>query len=212
MLIHCPTCRARVDAQEHGEAKWVYEDDDGELVGRLNHLLRCPVCHTAMLSQQQLIGFDDEGGEGPDGELAELWSEPQRLWPSAPIDSLGRLPQPISHALHEAYQCLSAQAYSASVVMSVQAIEGICREHKTKSIKLASALKELRDREVIDKKLYEWSEELRKHRNLAAHPTGTMFKKLDAQDIFDFAYAICEYVFVLTVKFDKFKGRTTKES
>jgi hypothetical protein len=91
--------------------------------------------------------------------------------------------------------------------MSVQAIEGICLHSGTKSKNLFLGLKELRDREIIDKKLYEWGDELRKHRNLAAHATGTKFNRLDAEDIFDFARTICEYVFVLTVRFERFKDR-----
>jgi hypothetical protein len=35
------------------------------------------------------------------------------------------------------------------------------------------------------------------------------FTRLDAEDIFDFARAICEYVFVLTVRFERFKERAT---
>jgi len=62
--------------------------------------------------------------------------------------------------------------------MSVQAIEGICREYETKSDKLFTGLKELLAREIIDKKLYQWADELRNHRNLAAHPTGTKFTVL----------------------------------
>ena len=99
MLIDCPRCRARVDAQEHGEAKWIYEDESGRKGGRLDRLLRCPVCYTAMLTQQQLADFDDES-----------WSEPKRLWPSAPLESLSWMPFPIRHALAEAYLCLFCDA------------------------------------------------------------------------------------------------------
>jgi hypothetical protein len=48
---------------------------------------------------------------------------------------------------------------------------------------------------------------LRKHRNLAAHATGANFNLIDAKDLYDFATAICEYVFVLTAKFEAFKKR-----
>jgi len=54
--------------------------------------------YTAILAQQQLTGYEE--GEG------ESWSEPKRLWPPAPLESLGWMPPPISHALGEAYRCL----------------------------------------------------------------------------------------------------------
>jgi hypothetical protein len=63
----------------------------------------------------------------------------------------------------------------------------------------------------VNKKLYEWADELREHRNLAAHATGTKFTRLDAEDIFDFARAICEYVFVLTVKLTDSKREHPQE-
>ena len=63
------------------------------------------------------------------------------------------------------------------------------------------------DQNVIDKMLHYWGQELRTHRNLAAHATGTKFTRIDAEDIFDFAKTICEYVFVLTRRFERFKAR-----
>jgi hypothetical protein len=63
------------------------------------------------------------------------------------------------------------------------------------------------DQNVIDKMLHDWGQELRRHRNLAAHATGTWFTRRDAEDIFDFAQTICEYVFVLTRRFERFKER-----
>ena len=72
---------------------------------------------------------------------------------------------------------------------------------------LFHGLKELLDREVIDKRLFRWSEELRLHRNLAAHATDEQFSHDDAEDLFAFATAICDYIFVLKDKFDSFMER-----
>jgi hypothetical protein len=83
----------------------------------------------------------------------------------------------------------------------------MCRHFGTKRQTLFEGLKELHERGVIDKRLYEWGDELRKHRNLAAHATGANFNLIDAKDLYDFATAICEYVFVLTAKFEAFKNR-----
>jgi hypothetical protein len=197
MIVACPTCKAVVDAKEHGQFKRLLEDESGNRGGAAYVVGECSKCGGAPFAKQEISVDGDE----------EYYSEPKRLWPSPPSDALASMPRPISHALDEADKCLFGQAYSASVVMSVQAIEGICRHFGTKSDKLFNGLKELRDGEIIDKKLYEWADELRKHRNLAAHPTGIKFTRIDAEDIFDFARAICEYVFVLTVRFERFKER-----
>jgi hypothetical protein len=47
----------------------------------------------------------------------------------------------------------------------------------------------------IDQRLYEWGEELREHRNLAAHASERTFNREDAEDLFEFVNAICECLF-----------------
>jgi hypothetical protein len=78
---------------------------------------------------------------------------------------------------------------------------------QTKNKTLAHGLKELLEREIIDKRLFQCSEELRVHRNLAAHASGESFSHDDAEDLFNFATAICDYVFVLNEKFARFMER-----
>lgn len=51
---------------------------------------------------------------------------------------------------------------------------------------------ELLERGIIDKRIYEWSEELHKHRNIAAHAEEHNISKLDAKDLYDFSLAIIE--------------------
>jgi hypothetical protein len=67
------------------------------------------------------------------------------------------------------------------------------------------------ERGIIDKRLHEWGDELRKHRNLAAHATDARFALADAKNLYDFSTAICDYVFVLTEKFEDFKKRQAKK-
>jgi hypothetical protein len=55
-------------------------------------------------------------------------------------------------------------------------------------------------------------DELRKHRNLAAHASGAKFILTDAKDLYDFSTAICDYVFVLTEKFESFKKRQAQQA
>ena len=53
----------------------------------------------------------------------------------------------------------------------------------------------------------------RHERNLGAHAfTGTKATREDARDILDFAIAICEYIFVLSAKYDAYqKRKATKQ-
>jgi hypothetical protein len=88
----------------------------------------------------------------------------------------------------------------------------MCKHFKTANRDLFKGLKELHDRQIIDSRIYSWGDELRKHRNIAAHASDVKFTKTDATDLYDFAVAICEYVFVLTKKFEAFQSRQTKKA
>jgi hypothetical protein len=201
MLIDCTRCHARVDAevkaltQFHDEEEWPESYQIG--------LLRCPQCRHILVAMQDLL---EPGGfnklEDPD-----KWSDAVRLWPE-PFSVIAlSIPETIRTCLLEARKCLHATAYTACVAMSGRGIEAMCRHFGTKSPHLFEGLKELHEKTIIDKRLYEWGDELRKHRNLAAHASGANFNQVDARDLYDFATAICEYVFVLTARFEAFKKR-----
>ena len=93
--------------------------------------------------------------------------------------------------------------------MCGKAIEFIVSD-KTDKKNLFQGLKELKSKEIIDARLYDWSEALRKERNIGAHAIDTEIKHQDASDILDFAVAICEYVYVLTDKYNAYLERKRK--
>jgi hypothetical protein len=202
MLIDCTHCQARVNAEELKLAAYQYEEwawPDSYRIG----LLRCPQCSHVLVGLQDVLepaGFSAE-------DAPAKWSEARRVWPE-PFSAVAlAIPETIRTCLVEARKCLHATAYTACVAMSGRGVEEMCRHFGTKRQTLFEGLKELHERGVIDARLYEWGDELRKHRNLAAHASGANFNLIDAKDLYDFATAICEYVFVLTAKFEAFKKR-----
>lgn len=60
---------------------------------------------------------------------------------------------------------------------------------------------------IIDSRLAEWAAELQKARNLSAHASGEKTLREDAEDLLQFVSAICEYIFVLTRRFQRFMKR-----
>lgn len=132
--------------------------------------------------------------------------------PAAALSLL--IPEVIRVSLSEARQCLACRTYTASVAMAGRALEALCRHFHTKGkpdkLMLAEGLRELLDSKIVDHRLYEWAEELRHHRNLAAHGSGAVFSRDDAQDILDFAVTICDYVFVLNHRFEQFRKRINR--
>jgi hypothetical protein len=91
--------------------------------------------------------------------------------------------------------------------MCGKALEGICRKYGNEKDMLGKGLHTLKEKGVIDNRLYEWGQALHVARNIGAHPSETQTTREDARDILDFAKAICEYVFVLTAKYEAFQKR-----
>jgi hypothetical protein len=166
-------------------------------------LLKCPACENPLVGKSSLdITIDPRTGEG-----VYVFLEPRRVWPDPEKSYPGEIPGRVRAALEEAALCFRAKAYSACVVMVGRTLEELSLDMSAEGDALAKQLKNLRDREVIDSRLYEWAEALRHHRNLGAHASGFDASSDDAKDVLEFAEAICEYVYVLTRRFERFMKR-----
>jgi hypothetical protein len=197
MIIECPHCESRVDAKVLAEREYgPTEDQDPRKV----YFLECPQCALTMLGHSELIEFDD----------GFAYARPTRLWPEPPEQFHVSIPPLTRMSLEEARKCFGAQVYAACAVMCGRAIEAICAEYETKSKNLGAGLKELKEKQIIDQRLFDWGEALRLKRNIGAHATGEHISRQDAKDVIDFAVAICEYVFVLSQKYEAFKERQAK--
>ena len=166
------------------------------------YLLECPICYNPILalSNSKL---------GPSGTEFIGYEAPIRVWPKFQyLDS--SIPNIVRKSIEEAQKCYIAQAYSACAVMCGRAMEALCKDQKTKDWQLAKGLKELKDRGIIDGRLYEWGESLKNRRNTEAHANDVDFSKEDASDLLSFSKAICEYVYVLSQRYEDFKKREAK--
>ena len=83
-----------------------------------------------------------------------------------------------------------------------------------KRLMLADGIKQLRDRNIIDSRLFDWSQHLHAFRNLAAHPDmqAESITREDAEDLQVFVYAITEYVYDLDERYEEFKERQEKRA
>lgn len=194
MLIDCPFCKSRVDAKEHGHREWSTPDDPypSRIV-----VAECPSCGNTLVGEHQKFDHPEYG---------EVWTDSTRLWPYPKKRIPRNVPNIVKLSLEEADICFSAGALSACAVMCGRSLEGICAHFKVK-VTLASGLQALLDQEIIDKRLFQWGDELRKVRNLGAHATNQKITAEDARDVLDFAHAITEYVFVLNEQFERFMKR-----
>ena len=199
MITECPYCESRVDCEEKGAVDIDFERSGGAPTKVV--LLECKVCKHALLGISEIVQTAEDEWE---------WDAASRLWPAPDTEVAWDIPEIARNSLIEAKVCFKAKAYSACAVMCGRAIEGVCKHHDAATKTLAAGLKKLKDSGVIDARLYEWGEALRENRNLGAHATTDKVSKEDAKDLLDFSAAICEYVFVLTEKWERFQKRRKK--
>jgi len=221
-IVDCPVCRAKVAAEETGRAEHTaYDEEAFEPNGRRLYVGVCPRCSTLLAAEAKQIRFD-----GWEGEEEDEWSDPVRVHPSPPKTfSSWRIPDTVTVSLTEGGNALQANAYIAACVMFGRALEAMCRdvlftEEEKKAIAagtakkrlmLSDGIKELKAKNLIDDRLFDWSQQLHAFRNLAAHPDGdaTSIARQDAEDLQTFAYAIIEYIYDLTDRYNQFLKRQT---
>jgi Domain of unknown function (DUF4145) len=222
-IVDCSVCKAKVAAEEKGRAQQSSVGDNGPQGTRLLVGV-CPSCKTLLVGMQNAsIDWDSED------EDAVLWSDPVRVYPNPPKTFLSvRIPHSVTASLAEADNSLQANALLAACVMFGRALEAVCRDilytreekqamqagTSKKRLMLAAGIKQLKEKNFIDDRLYDWSQHLNAFRNLAAHPDDDdrAIPRQDAEDLQAFAYAIVEYIYDLTDRYEEFKERQKKRA
>jgi hypothetical protein len=218
-IVDCSVCNAKVAAEEKGRAVHTGMDyDSNEPYGYRLLIGECPSCNTFLAAESQQVGF--AGFDAEDDE----WSDAVRVFPKpAKAFYSSRIPKVVKDSLFEADRSMQASANIAACVMLGRALEALCRDvlnpkdtGKTptgepaarKKVMLGEGIKRLREAKIIDDRLYDWSQQLQAFRNLAAHPEDIDISRNDAEDLQTFVYAIVEYVYDLTDRYNEFKART----
>ena len=184
--------------------KGLVDVDNGDMGSPVKvSLVECGVCKNPLLGLTEVIQISESEWD---------WDHLTRLWPEPDGAIDLEIPEIARISLVEAKVCFKAKAYSACAVMCGRTLEGVGKHHDPKIKTLADALNKLRRDGAIDDRLYEWGEALRKHRNLGAHASTIKVAKADAKDLLDFCIAICEYIFVLNKKFQRFQDRQKEAS
>lgn len=222
-VIDCYYCKAKVAATETGCAEQSgIDSDDGVPYGYKIVVGICNNCKSILVGETEQIGFSNYNCS------EDRWTDVVRIFPKPPKTfSSFRIPRTVKESLKEADRSLQAGANIAACVMLGRALEALCRDvldpsprrrsltqatistpTKTKKkIMLGTGIKILKDREVIDNRLYKWSQQLHAFRNLAAHPEDISISREDVEDLQTFVYAIVEYVYDLTDRYEEFRER-----
>ncbi len=193
MLVECKICEAVIDA-ERLRGYEAPDEFDSEVQYRYS-FLKCPKCKSPILASQLRVEGDKE------------WTDPCRIYPPQDKQVNQSFPRPIKNTYQEALLCYKAKAYTASVIMCRKTLEEICKEHGINSKKdLYTDLRKMKEKGIIESRLFEWAEALRNLGNEAAHDNVTISSQ-DAKDIIEFTNALLEYVFTFNDKFNEFNKR-----
>lgn len=221
-VIDCPWCKAKVAATETGRGERTGWDEHSEepfastvLVGS------CPSCRSILVGETEQVDFEQYNSD------EDRWSDVVRVYPKPPkVFSSYRIPKVVKDSLREADRSLQAGANIAGCVMLGRALEALCRDilnspldtsstaetasipaKSKKKIMLGEGIRKLKEKKIIDDRLYDWSQQLQAFRNLAAHPEDISISRNDAEDLQTFVNAIVEYVYDLADRYEEFKQR-----
>jgi len=211
-IVDCPRCRAKVGVAQTGCAQRTgFDDDASEPYGEKIVVGLCPSCTVPLAGYAQQTNFKGWEGDEYDG-----WSDVIRVYPKPPKTfSSYRIPRTVTHSLLEADRTLQAGAYLATCVMFGRAFEALCRDilekhapdAAKKRMMLGAGIKALKEQNIIDQRLFDWSQQLQAFRNLAAHGEDFAVSRDDAEDLQAFMHAIIEYIYDLTDRYEEFKER-----
>lgn len=222
-IVDCPICKAKVAAGQHGcvRRSGGIDQDGEEHYGISVSLGVCPKCRSILVGESQQIGI-----AGYDTEYDE-WADSIRVYPEPPKTFTSkRIPKVVSDSIAEAVKSLQANANIAACVMFGRALEAICHDllepahtastnqptaTRKRSVMLGEGIRRLKDNGLINDQLFDWSQQLHAFRNVAAHPTDITISREDADDLRSFVYAIIEYIYDLTDRYNEFKERLAKK-
>ena len=191
VVIDCPECSTRVSAHVQGFVK--HTDTDHTVV-----LARCPSCEGPLVGFTKL--YQDDRGDW-------TYDSAERVWPApSSIELSTSIPERIRKDIKDAQKCIAHGIWSAAVVLCGRAVERLAAE-KAPGKTLAAGLAELKGQGVIDDKLFQWADALRRERNLGAHAAEEEVTKENATDVLAFTIAIFEYVYTLAEKYAEFMAR-----
>lgn len=222
-IVDCSGCKAKVAVEVAGVVQSNGTDPDtGEPFGERLYVGKCPRCFTHLAGESRQIHF-----AGYDTDYSQ-WSDVVRVFP-IPFRTFSsrRIPRVVTESLSEANLAMQVGAQTAACVMFGRALEAICRNileaeasksaptpssttqtTSKKKIMLAEGIQKLKDGGYIDARIYDWSKHLNAFRNLAAHPDEEIsISRQDAEDLQTFVYAIVEYIYDLTDRYNEFLER-----
>lgn len=197
----CPTCNSVVETAtiySYTSENTVNEDLSGYVTEVL--LSKCLKCQNPFLKEKnfQIVGGDDF-----------LTSELQ-FFPNTENEAIKNCPEIVFNPYKEALKCYRAHAYDACVIMCRKGIEAICIDKGETKGTLATKLKNLNSKGILENTLYSWANELRLIGNDGAHSHDQIVNQQNAKEAIDFFDAFITYLYHLVNQYEELIKRRKK--
>ena len=197
----CPTCNSVVETvivYSYTSENTVNEDLCGYVTEVL--LSKCLKCQNPFLKEKnfQIV-------EGDDYLNSEL-----QFFPNTENEAIKNCPEIVFNPYKEALKCYRAHAYDACVIMCRKGIEAICIDKGEIKGNLATKLKNLNSKGILENTLYSWANELRLIGNDGAHSHDQIVNQQDAKEAVDFFDAFITYLYHLVNQYEELIKRRKK--
>lgn len=138
--------------------------------------------------------------------------DPLRAYPPQDTALSTTIPRELRELHAEARRSFHGKAYAPTVTACGRTLEATCTLQGVHKRRLVDSLLEMKNRRIIEDRLWEWAELLREVRNTAAHGDKAALEagpigRQDAEDCLALNEALLDYIYVLRARFDTMKDR-----
>ena len=203
--ILCKHCGNQTIMRMVSRGIYIKEIKDDPIDEQLRYELKtliCPTCEGINVLEYQ---------EWSEAEPEDIQPNIKYLYPSSrSLENTSIRLQPVRSTYEEAEKAFNAGAYALSVIGCRKVVELLCKLHGVEEKNLYKNIRQLYEKEIIDKMLYKWADALRIFGNDAAHTQSTLLKE-DAEDVMNFTFSFMEYLLDLRWKFSALMKRRQPE-
>ena len=201
----CPSCNVHVEAtvlaQHSYETAVLHEDlfDPSEraYTEDLFTFAACIRCNRPLLVKQALSVVEGMGIPASDSS---------RVYPRE-VTMPEAVPNAVAKPYHEAHRAYRVKIYNACAAMCRRTLEAVCGHYGESKGVLSRRLDRLRQHGIIDKAMFDWTQELRLSGNKGAHADPEDVTETEAKDLLEFAQALLLYAFELPKRLQRARER-----
>lgn len=133
-------------------------------------------------------------------------SHPSRVYPPE-VTMPEAVPVVVAQPYREAHQAYRVKIYNACAAMCRKTLEAVCGHYGESKGVLSRRLDRLLQRGVIDRAMFDWTQELRLSGNKGAHADPENVTETEAKDLLEFAQALLLYAFELPERLQRARKR-----